>query len=106
MKITVFAKKKTTKEGKPFFTYLSTIKKAGEPVTVQVKFTDEAGHPKPDECPCNIEFRKEDANIATRRATVDHDGVPVINEYLTLWVSAWEYSKDIYVDHSMDDISE
>ncbi len=106
MKITIFAKKKLTREGKPFFTYLATIKKAGEPVTVSVKFTEEAGHPKPEECPVNIEFAKNDANLATRKVTVDRDGVPVVNEYLTMWIDSWEYSADKYVDHSMDDISE
>lgn len=106
MKITVFAKKKLTKEGKPFYTYLATIKKAGEPVTVGVKFKDEAGHPKPEECPCNIEFDKKNSNMASRKVTVERDGVPVINEYLTLWINDWDYSEDEYVDHSMDDISE
>jgi len=106
MKITVFAKKKQTREGKTFYSYLSTIKKAGEPITVSVKFTDEAGHPQPAECPCNIEFRKEDANLASRKVTVDRDGVPVVNEYSTLWINEWEYSADKYVDHSMDDITE
>lgn len=106
MKITVFAKKKQTKEGKTFYSYLATIKKAGEPTTVSVRFTDDAGHPKPEECPCNIEFDKADANMSSRKVTQEVDGVPVVNEYLTMWLNSWEYSKDIYVDHSMDDISE
>ena len=61
MQVTIFAKKRNTKEGKVFYTYLTKLtKKDGTEVTASVKFRDECGSPKPDHCPCNNLLEKED----------------------------------------------
>ena len=51
MELTVFAKKRTTTEGKRFYTYLTqlTRKEDGEHVSVQVKFPEGLA-PKADDC--------------------------------------------------------
>ena len=102
MKITVFAKKGQTSEGRVFWNYLSTLrnKATGEDFVTQVKFRDECGAPKPETCPTNIEFDKKDANMVDRKYT-DKEGVEQIAK--TLWISAWKNSDDVYVDHSLDD---
>lgn len=101
MQITIFAKKRQTKEGKSFFTYLSTLtKRNGEEVPIQVKFREDAGQPKGENCPCNIIVEKADANL-TRRTYTDSETAE-IRESNVLWVSAWKPG-DAYVDHSLDD---
>ena len=101
MKTTIFAKKKVTKEGKPFIVYVGKLmKKDGKLQTVTVKFREECGAPKEDQCPCNIEFDKADGNLADR-TYIDNEG----NERTayTLWLSAWKFSDEPYVDHSLDE---
>ena len=68
MKLTVFAKKRTTTEGKRFYIYLTqlTRKEDGEHVTVQVKFP-EGFAPKYDDCPINIIVEKDKANLSTNK---------------------------------------
>lgn len=101
MEITIYAKKRSTKEGKTFYSYLSTLtKKDGTTQTVSVKFRDEAGNPKPENCPMNIKFEKGSANMATREFTREDTGEPGVS--YTLWVSAWEKGTP-FVDHSLDD---
>ena len=100
MKITVFAKKGNTKEGKVFYNFVSKlIKKDGDEVYVTVKFPEDV-RPKVDECPLNIEFDKSDANLSTTRDTVE-DGT--VYEHKTLWVKKYERSKEKYVDKSLDE---
>lgn len=101
MKLTIFAKKRNTKEGKVFFTYITKMKKkTGEEITATVKFQEECGNPKAEKCPMNIEVDKHDANFNIKTETDEAGEVYTRN---TLWVSAWKPSADIYVDHSMDD---
>jgi len=101
MEITIYAKKRTTTDGKTFFSYLSTLtRKNGEKQTVSVKFRDEAGSPKPEKCPMNIKFDKGDANMATREFTREDTGE--IGLSYTLWISRWEQGAP-FVDHSLDD---
>ena len=100
MEITIFAKKRTTKEGKQFHQYLSTLtKKDGTTETVRVAFRD-VDAPKPETCPRNIIVGKQTSNMATRKYTVKETGE--IKESHTLWVYAWEQGSE-YVDHSLDD---
>lgn len=101
MKITVFAKKKQTSEGKAFYTYLSTLKKKdGSEKVVQVRFTEEAGNPDPKKCPMNIEFEKASGNLSKREYTREDTGE--IMEAHTLWIKRWSEGEP-YVDSSLDD---
>ena len=101
MQLTIFAKKRQTKEGKTFYNYLSTlISRDGRETPVQVKFRDAAGQPRPESCPCNIIVDKANANLSTREYT--DSNTAEIRQSKTLWVSAWKNGPE-YVDHSLDD---
>ena len=101
MEITIFAKKRTTDEGKTFYSYLSTLtRKDGSKQTVSVKFRDDAGKPKPENCPMNIKFDKGSANMATKEFIREDTGEPSIS--YTLWLTSWEVGTP-FVDHSLDD---
>ena len=101
MKITVFAKKKQTAEGKNFYTYLTTLhKKDGSELVAQVRFTEEAGSPDPKNCPMNIEFNKAAGNISKREYAREDTGE--IMTAHTLWIKAWKEGEP-YVDTSLDD---
>ena len=100
MKITVFVKKGTTKDGKKFYNYVSKLVKVnGDEVYVTVKFPED-DKPKADECPLNIEFDKSDANLSVTKDTAE-DGT--VYEHKTLWVKKYTRSKDKYVDKSLDE---
>ena len=100
MQITLFARKRTTKEGKPFATFITTLtRKDGTQLTAQVKFKEDCGQPKPEKCPMNIVFEKTDGNLAKRTYT---DSMGDEKEAFTLWISAWKEG-DPYVDKSLDD---
>lgn len=99
MKLTIFAKKRRTKDGKPFYTYLTRLKKKnGEEDVVSVKFTDDF-KPSPNDCPLNIEVDKEKANLSVKTVIVNDE------DYLskTLWVKEYKTSDEVYVDRSLDD---
>lgn len=103
MKITVFAKKGTSKDGKTFFRFLGkmTRKSTGEVVTVAVKFRTECGAPDPHNCPRVIEFDKKAANYAEKTITKD-DGTTIISR--EVWLTAWKDCGE-FVDTSMDDFA-
>lgn len=102
MKITVFAKKKTTREGKPFTAYVARLKrKDGSELSASIKFREECGAPNMAECPLNIIVPKESANLSDRVYIREDTGEEAIS--YTLWVSAWERDPEMYVDHSLDD---
>lgn len=101
MEIAIYAKKRTTAEGKTFYSYLSTLtRKDGGKQTVSVKFRDDAGNPKPENCPMNIKFNKSSANLATNEFIREDTGE--IGTSYTLWISGWEQGAP-FVDHSLDD---
>lgn len=101
MKITVFAKRRTTKEGKKFYTYLSKLtKKDGTEITASVRF-NEGESPKTEFCPMIIEVDKTKCNLSTRKITNEETGE--IRTNYTLWVKDWKKSDEEWVDHSMDD---
>ena len=101
MEITIYAKKRHAVEGKTFYSYLSTLtRKDGTNQTVSVKFRDDAGNPKPENCPMNIKFDRGTANM-TARAFTRRDTGATGSSY-PLWVSRWEQSAP-FVDHSLDD---
>lgn len=103
MEISLFAKKRNTKDGKVFYQFLTTLTKSdGTTETMRVAFRNIDGNdaPKPESCPRNIVFDKTDANVATSRYTDNNTGE--IKERKTLWVSKWAEGQP-YVDHSLDD---
>lgn len=101
MEITVFAKRRTSKEGKTFYTYLTTLtKKSGEKQTVAVKFRDEATQPEPKHCPMNIEFDKCKGNLSSKEFVREDTGE--VGTSTTLWIAEWRQGTE-YVDHSLDD---
>ena len=98
--ITIFAKKRTSTDGRSFYTYISRIPtKTGEEKVVSVAFTDDAGKPDPSKCPMNIEFDKSDANMSKKKV-VSEDGSEA--EFFTLWLSKWNEGT-AYEDHSLDE---
>lgn len=103
MLLNVFAKKRTGKDGKVFYNFLSTLtKKDGEQETVQLKFTEDAGLPNASKCPMTIEVDKADANLVKKMVTVEKNGEEKEIEQRTLWINKYEYKGD-YVDHSLDE---
>lgn len=100
MELTVFAKKRTTKEGKRFYTYLTqlTRKEDDERVTVQVKFP-EGFAPKADDCPLNIIVDKEKANLVTKKVGTENGEITS----RTLWVKEYTISENPFEDTSLDD---
>lgn len=100
MLITLFAKKRTTKEGKLFYNYLSTLTtKDGEDIVCRIKFRDSCGSPKPESCPRNIIAKKEDMNYTRKEITNPETGEIVTTH--TIWITAWEDGPE-YKDTSMD----
>ena len=103
MKITVYAKKRSTKDGKTFYTYISKLpKKDGSTVTASVMFPED-NKPKPDACPCNIEFKHENANL-DRKTDVAEDGN--VYERNTLWLKKFEFSAEKFVDTSLNEFED
>lgn len=99
MEITVFAKKKKTKTGKDFFTYLTTLtKKDGEEEMIEVKFREECGVPK--SFPVNLVIEKSDANISKKTVIREDNGEAFVRKMF--WVSAWTEGEP-YVDTSLDE---
>lgn len=101
MEIAIFSKKRTTHEGKTFYSYLATLpRKDGTTQTVSVRFRDEAGNPKPEKCPMNIIIEKSDANMQVKDFVREDTGEA--GKSYTMWVSAWREGS-AYVDTSMDE---
>lgn len=98
--ITIFSKKRTNKEGRTFYNYLTTLtrKGTGEPQMFSAKFRGDTA-PDPDECPLNIVVEKDDMN-AVKREYLKEDGT--IGVGYTLWISAYKPGSP-YVDRSLDD---
>ena len=102
MKITVFGRKKQTGEGKSFTSFIAKLQRTdGSTLTAQVKFREECGQPKLEECPIIIEFDKKDANLADREYIREDTGE--LAKSYTLWITSWKRSEEIYVDHSLED---
>lgn len=105
MNLTIYAKKRTTQDGgKTFYTYLTTLrKKDGEELRCAVKFRQECGNPKGEDCPMNIIVPKSGANLSVERYTDEETGE--LLEAARLWVSEWKKG-EAYVDHSLDDFED
>lgn len=99
MKITVFAKERTGKDNNKFLTYLSKlIKKSGEEVTVQLKFSEECGRIKKENCPCIIEVDTSDCSYSERK--VIKDDREITNR--VLWINKYTKTDEVFVDTSAD----
>lgn len=113
MKITVYAKKRTTKEGKTFAVYLSKLtNKNGDETPITVHFKQTAGLLNPDKCPAVIEFDRKNANLSKKEkhfARVDvvtGERVETITIDNQLWVSEYRVCDGEYVDNSLDDFTD
>ena len=109
MEITIYAKKRTTSDGKTFYNYLSKLtNKAGEEIPISVHFRMSAGLPNPDACPCIISFEKSDANLSKKTRSyaktdvVTGDVEEGVFTDKQLWISDWEMVGQAE-DHSLDD---
>lgn len=100
MKLEIFGKKRTNKEGKPFTTYLSrlTNMKTGEIIPVQVKFRMDVR--LPEKLPIIANVNKQECNLVHEEWANDETGETGIKN--VLWISEVEAYEN-YVDHSMDD---
>ena len=107
MKLTIFAKKLTSKDGRTYFRYSTTLKRKNEDGEVEevyttVKFREECGSPAGASCPMNIVVDKTDCNYREKIKTyTSEDGDE--KDYLekVLWIAAWTQG-EAYVDTSMD----
>lgn len=106
MEKTIFAKKRTNKEGKTFYTYLTKLhkKSTDEDVTVQVKFREDCGAPKGDSCPCNIIFNPEDGNYSEKNEQIVNEETGEVKEITSrvMWINKWSEGSQ-YVDESLND---
>ena len=106
MKVLVFAKKRKSKEGREFTTYSTKLHKAdGTETYANVKFREECGAPKLEECPCYIDVDKADANLDSKnREVVDEEtGVISLVKDKTMWIKKWSFNPEKYVDTSLDE---
>ena len=99
MRLEVFGKQRTNKDGKPFTTYLSRITnmKTGEVISVQIKFR--TGVEVPKELPIVANIEKKNANLI-KENWENEDGETGVKH--VLWVSTVA-SYEEYIDHSLDD---
>lgn len=103
MKITLFRKQGTTKDGRKFNIFVTTLnRKDGTKQYATVKFSgeDERKNFNPNKCPYIIEVPKESANMQVKHWT-DRNG-EVRDDYI-LWVKDYTEANEVYVDHSLDD---
>lgn len=105
MEISIFAKRRQTKDGRTFYTYLTTLtKKDGTEVRAVAKFNlDRCSAPKPENCPCNIIVDKANCNFNSRRVVNQATGE--IIESNTLWIEQYAMGSE-WEDHSMDDFED
>ena len=106
MKVTIFAQKKETKEGKKFYTYLAKInKKDGSVDTLEAKFREECGAPDPKKCPLIIEVDKSSGSNISEKKEKYTDEVGEEKEVTRrrFWIAAWSESDEKYFDTSLDE---
>lgn len=103
MKITLFRKVRTTKEGKKFDSFITKLaKKDGTEITASVKFSGDSRDAfDASLCPYIIIVDKQDANLSKRETKNEDTGEEHI--FYTLWVKKYTVSDEKFVDHSLDD---
>lgn len=99
MRLEVFGKQRTNKDGKPFTTYLSRITnmKTGEIIPVQIKFR--TGVEVPKELPIVANIDKKNANLIKEDWENEKGETGIKN---VIWVSEVK-SYEEYIDHTLDD---
>lgn len=99
MRLKVFGKQRTNKDGIQFTTYLSRITnmKTGEIISVQIKFR--MGVELPKELPIVANIEKKNANLV-EEDWENEDGETGVKH--VLWVSEVTSYED-YIDHTLDD---
>lgn len=103
MQITIFAKNRTTKDGRKFVNFIARMtRRDGSTITAQVKIPEEK-RPRADECPMNIIVHKDNANLA--ESTYIREDTGELATRYSLWVSDFERGEP-YVDHSLDDFED
>lgn len=107
MRVELFGKKMTTRDGKKtFYNYFGKITKAGELITVTVKFKENCK--LPSTVPCVIEFDKKNASLSEKMEKYkEHNDLTMEDtekEVLrrTLWIG--DYTESEYIDTSLDDV--
>lgn len=102
MEISIFAKKRSTKDGKKtFYSFITKLpKKDGTSDVVNVRFPEELT-PNVDDCPLNIVIPKGKANLSSKTIIDDETGKSF--ESKTLWVKSWDVSDNPFVDTSLDE---
>ena len=98
MRLEVFGKQRTNKDGKPFIIYLSKITnmKTGEIIPVQIKFR--TGVEVPKKLPIVLNIEKKNANLV-KKDWENEKGETIVKH--VLWVSAVKSYED-YIDHTLD----
>lgn len=96
METTVFAKKRNTKDGKTFETYICklTRKTTGEVVNAKVVFQKT----KPDHYPINIVFERLSASMSAKNYKKDDE----TKISYTLFLNDWKEGEP-WVDRSLED---
>ena len=88
-----------------------TVVNCGEEMKVQVKFRQDCGQPKGENCPCIIIVPKTAANLAenkfeTSEVSPETGEVKIeTRKNYVLWVSEWKPGRE-YVDTSLDDFED
>ena len=101
LELTIFAKRRTKKDGQTFFNYITTLtRKDGTTMTVGVRFRQECGKPKGEDCPMVIRVPRKNANLSTMEYPDPETGEAM--EAKRLWVSKWEFV-GAYVDTTLDE---
>lgn len=105
MRVNVFPKKITAKNGNKFTKYVTTLtKKDGSTVYAEVKFSDESLN-QVDKFPVTLTINQGDGNFTSKTIHgKDKDGNP--KDYIrnTLWVSHISAVEE-YIDTSLDDFA-
>lgn len=97
MKITVFCKERNGKDNNKFLSYLSKLtKNTGEEVTVQLKFSEECGRIKKENCPCIIDVEVSDCSYSERKFIKDDR--EITNR--VLWINKYTKTDEVFVDTS------
>lgn len=103
MKTTVFAKVRTTAEGKKITNFLCRLKKKdGTEESVQMKLKNECPVTlRAEQCPCIIEVDKENASLQVKHYTDNTTGE--LKESRVLWVTDFRFSDEVWRDTSLDE---
>lgn len=103
MKVTLFRKQRTSKDGRKFDIFVSTLdKKDGTKQYVTVKYSggDKSKEFDSTKTPYIIIVEKTNANLQVKHWT-DKNGHD--REDVTLWIKDYTVSSEKYVDHSLDE---